>query len=236
MLCFFRPDSDHMVIAYLRRHLTCATDPFHPLKTWPDGSLRLLEIPEVDLQLDHARIATKFGCHDEELRKQLCEFYADCGIAVGEPKRTFVNSHVYSCRLLGPHSKELLAAYTATAFEDATTGAPVLYVQFLAKRTTMTIGSASVGDLLFEHMRKVCMQCKPGAPTVHILTQSVGYTYDPDPMLDPNVAGALFWRDRLRITNRGLDYICCLLAAGEVLLKEDCVAMHRVFASAPSSA
>ena len=222
---------------YLHRHLTSATSPFQTLSAWPHGVMKVLPIPEVNLEKEGLVVVTKFGCHDQTLTEELSAFYAEHGIGVCEPRRTFINSHVYSCRLLSSHSHKLIAAYTATAFEDATTKAPVLYVQYLAKvPSDLTIGSASVGDFLFEHMRNACMRCKPEARTFHILVQSVGYHYDPGPILDTTHLGAQFWRNRLRITERGLDYMCFLAVTAEVALQEDCVTMHRVFASASSAA
>lgn len=222
-------------VRFFREHLNAATTPFHTLSAWPDGSLRMLALPEVNWSTGEVRVVTTFGCHDRALATQLADFYSRNGLSVCEPRRTFVHSHVYSCRLLSRHSNRLLAAYTALAFEDATTGAPVLYVQYLAKGSAdASVGSASVGDFLFEHMRLAAMECKPEAKTVHLLTQSVGYCYDPAPTPDATNPGAQFWRTRLRITERGLDYMCCLAAAGEVAIKEDCATMHRVFVSAPA--
>lgn len=237
LLPFFDAGSDHRDIVFLHRHLTTATTPFGRLSMWPHGSMRLLKLPEVNLVLKDVQLTTTSGCHSPALREQLCSFFADHDLDVCDPTRTFVNSHVYTCRLLSLHSSKLLAAYTAICYEDATTKAPVLYVQYIAKGSTPpTIGSASVGDLLFEHMRSACMRCRPEALTVHILTQSVGYEYDPGPVLNRNNVGGIYWHNRLRITDRGLDYICGLAKAGEVSLKEDCIAMHRVFAAAPTAA
>ena len=227
-------DASHDVL-YLRKHLNSASSPFHPLSTWPHGALRLLSVPELDMEFHDVRVVTTSGCHDSKLVRQLNDFYETNGLSVDGPRRTFMNSHVYSCRMISRHSHKLLAAYTALAFEDATTKAPVLFVQYVAKASTeSSFGPASIGDLLFEHMRMACDQCKLEARTNHIMTQSVGYTYDPDPIPDPTNSGTHFWSNRLRITERGLDYMCCLAAVGEVTLKEDCATLHRVFASAPA--
>jgi len=217
---------------YYARHLRSARSSFHTLSTWPHGAMHYLHVPELDIFKDEVRVVTTSGCHTPALSAQLATFYSAQGLEVADPNGTFANSHVYSCLILNPGNQALLAAYTAIAFEDSITGAPVLYVKYVAKEVSfLKIGSASVGDFLFEHMRMACFQCKPRVATAHILTQNVGYTHDPEPRLDPEHVGAQFFASRLRITERGLDYICCLVAAKEIVLEEGRATLHRIFVS-----